>query len=610
MFQAGLNRLFKFLFALPSQVSTGPVGNNARHHRRILRSPPVECGEETDFEVHILTCHRDLLDALWCLKTFCHFSDTRPAIVIHDDGTLEPTDFETLLQHLPGCRIIRRSDADAELTEFLSAYPHCLSFRQRADFYCALKLFDAFHFARADKLLLLDSDLLFFRRPVELLQHIATGQPFFLRDYQDAYAMPRDALETKFGMAVEPMVNAGLMFLRRRHYRDHIDLIERYFEMEGSSPVRDVNRHEQTLHALLLTKVGAVSLGDSYQISNRRPITGQTVAHHCVSDKSRAEMQDASHQRLRATGFLAALARKDVERSAKTASRSPIIIAVTCDRKFAPPLTVMLKSLLAHANGARRFIIYVLSDGLSTDVRKTIQRSLMDRRAELRFVELDGRSLENLKLSRHASPAVYFRLLVHTVLPKDVNRLIYLDSDLIVNTDVQPLWEMDMRGKILLAVQEQCRDSQVVSGLHALPSYLELGLPPDAKYFNSGVMLIDLKKWRDTDVSGRALAYLHTHREKVLWWDQDALNAVLAGEWGELDHRWNVLTQTFTNPNWHDGPVKDRSAYEAMVRQPYILHFNTRSKPWDPGNQHPRRSLFFHYLSLTRWAGHWPSRPS
>lgn len=606
MIKRTLIRLVKFLRSLLVHVPLRPVSNHTRHYRRILKSPPVECGDGTDFEVHMLTCHRDLLDALWCLKTFCHFSDTRPVIVIHDDGTLLASDVETLLQHFPGCRIIRRAEADAELTEYLSAYPHCLRFRLRPDFYCALKLFDVFHFARADKLLLLDSDVFFFRRPVELLQYIAAGQPFFLRDYQDAYAMPRDAIKTTFGMAVEPMVNAGLIFLRRRHYADHIKLIEHYFEMETNYPARDVNRHEQTLHAMLLSKVGAVSLGEAYQLSNRTAITDRTVAHHYVSDKSRAEMQAQGQQRLRATGFLAALARNDVERSAKIASRSPIIIAVTCDRKFAPPLTVMLKSLLANATGARRFIIYVLSDGLRSSDRKTIQRSLIDRRAEIRFVALDWRSLANLKLSRHASPAVYFRLLIQTVVPEEVDRLIYLDSDLIVNTDVQALWEMDLHGKTLLAVQEQCRDSQTVSGPFALPNYLELGLPPDAKYFNSGVMLINLKKWRDTDVSGRALAYLHTYREKVLWWDQDALNAVLAGDWGELDHRWNVLTQTFTNPSWHDGPVKDRSAYEAMIRHPYILHFNTRSKPWEQGNQHPRRSLFFHYLSLTRWAGHWP----
>ncbi len=581
--------------------------DSALYRRRILTSPPIECGDATDLEIHLLTCHRDLLDALWCLKTYYHFSDTRPALVVHDDGTLEASDFETLLQHFPGCRIIRRADADAELTEFLSAYPHCLKFRLRKDFYCALKLFDAFRHARADKLLLLDSDLLFFRRPVELLQHIATDRPCFLRDYQDAYAMPRVGLETTFRMAIEPMVNAGLMFLPRRQYTDNLDFIEHYFGTLTTDAPKDVNRHEQTIQAILLSKCGAAPLGDGYQISNRAAITDHTVAHHSVSDGSRANMQAEGLRRLRATGFLDALDLDAVERCAKTAS-PPIIIAAACDRKYAPPLTVMLKSLLANAAGARRFIVYVLSDGLGPVVRTTIRSSLSDRRAEIRFVEIDQKPLQDLKLSHHASPAVYYRLLLQTAVPEEIDRLIYLDSDLIVNADLQALWEMEFHGKTLLAVQEQSRDAQTVSAAGALPSYLDLGLPPDAKYFNSGVMLIDLKKWRDTDVSGRVLAYLRNYRSKVLWWDQDALNAVLAGDWGELDHRWNLLTQTFTNPRWDDGPVKDRRAYETLVRHPFILHFNTGNKPWDRGNRHPRRELFFHYLSLTRWAGRWPSR--
>ena len=95
-----LRRLFREVRArLKLRFEVPESGEDARHYRRILISPPVECGDSTDFEVHILTCHRDLLDALWCLKTFCFFSDTRPAIAIHDDGSLAASDFETLLQH-------------------------------------------------------------------------------------------------------------------------------------------------------------------------------------------------------------------------------------------------------------------------------------------------------------------------------------------------------------------------------------------------------------------------------------------------------------------------------------------------------------------------------
>ena len=54
--------------------------------------------------------------------------------------------------------------------------------------------------------------------------------------------------------------------------------------------------------------------------------------------------------------------------------------------------------------------------------------------------------------------------------------------------------------------------------------------------------------------------------------------------------------------------MKDRATYEELLRRPFILHFNTPEKPWEERNEHPRRDLFLHYLSLTRWAGRWPAK--
>ena len=72
-----------------------------------------------------------------------------------------------------------------------------------------------------------------------------------------------------------------------------------------------------------------------------------------------------------------------------------------------------------------------------------------------------------------------------------------------------------------------------------VPNYRELGLVPEAAYFNAGVLLIDVAAWRDAELSRRSLACLAQYRQHVYWWDQYALNVVLAGRWGPLDERWN-----------------------------------------------------------------------
>jgi hypothetical protein len=276
--------------------------------RRILASAPMACTAEADFEVHVLTCERDVLDAIWCLKTFYHFADVRPGLVIHDDGSLTPDSIDTLSRHFVDCRVVRRSDADREVARFLADRAHSRANRRKKDFYCALKLWDPLVSARSDKLLLLDSDVLFFREPTELLDHVTQGRPCFASDYQSAYARPIPELDAMFGVDVLDRVNAGVLFLDRGFYVDHLDLVEAYFEtMDGLPPIEDVNRHEQTLNAILMSKCGAARLSSPYQIA-KTPLTDETVAHHFVSDGSRRGFYERGLRRLRRRGFLAALA--------------------------------------------------------------------------------------------------------------------------------------------------------------------------------------------------------------------------------------------------------------------------------------------------------------
>jgi lipopolysaccharide biosynthesis glycosyltransferase len=125
--------------------------------------------------------------------------------------------------------------------------------------------------------------------------------------------------------------------------------------------------------------------------------------------------------------------------------------------------------------------------------------------------------------------------------------------------------------------------------------HADLGLAPDAKYFNAGVMLMDLRRWREEEIARRSFEYLAQYGDRVYFWDQEALNAVLTGAWGELDGCWN----------WH--PSLDR--LEGATRgEPRIAHFSGNLKPWTyqgPGAYH---ELYYRELDRTSWAGWRPER--
>jgi lipopolysaccharide biosynthesis glycosyltransferase len=179
--------------------------------------------------------------------------------------------------------------------------------------------------------------------------------------------------------------------------------------------------------------------------------------------------------------------------------------------------------------------------------------------------------------------------------------VIYLDADVRFH-DRRAVWADSARRVLAVrdAVPRRLRR-------RAAFSHRELGLAPDLGYFNSGVMALDLALWREEQLADQLLRYLERHAHAIRWWDQDALNAVLAGRWGELDPRWNQIPQ-FWEPAAGDGDPFPPALRELVIRDPWIVHYSTWSKPWHWGCTHPSRDLFFEVLDRTAWAGWRPRR--
>jgi lipopolysaccharide biosynthesis glycosyltransferase len=138
---------------------------------------------------------------------------------------------------------------------------------------------------------------------------------------------------------------------------------------------------------------------------------------------------------------------------------------------------------------------------------------------------------------------------------------------------------------------------------------VELGLPAAAKYFNAGVMLVDLVRWRRERIADRALEYLQRYRDRVLLWDQEALNAALAGRWGELDPRWNrnpTLRHLFGRRKRAPVPRGAPADAGADANEIWIAHYTGRLKPWLYPGLGAVQETFFAHLDATVWAG---SRP-
>src|ERR1051325_5207786 len=188
----------------------------------------------------------------------------------------------------------------------------------------------------------------------------------------------------------------------------------------------------------------------------------------------------------------------------------------------------------------------------------------------------------------------WMRLWVERFFPDNIDRVLYLDSDIVVVDNIAELWRTDLGGYLLGTID--------IPG--SLQGVTELGMCAEDGYFNSGVLLIDLKQWRESRALDTVLRYVEAHPERLIDVDQDALNACFHGHRKRLDYRWNT-TWSF----YRESPSipLTREDIERVRREARIIHFNGNSKPWSYFCDHPRKAEYYQYLLLSEWRDFVPS---
>jgi lipopolysaccharide biosynthesis glycosyltransferase len=222
---------------------------------------------------------------------------------------------------------------------------------------------------------------------------------------------------------------------------------------------------------------------------------------------------------------------------------------------------------------------------MSPETRRQILNSLPAGSVTIRWHGVDLRQFGSFATLSHISKITYARLLLPQKFDESPARILYLDADLLVLGDLEALWETQLEGAVLGAVRDDTLDRALKS---SDPGWV--GLPRVADYFNAGVLLIDLQRWRAERISEKALAYL-TQYPHSPFSDQDALNVACDRHWKPLEPRWN------THNHWETSICDLPSA-----RRPVILHFVAKAKPWDARARNINARLYDSIRSRTRFA--------
>ena len=298
------------------------------------------------------------------------------------------------------------------------------------------------------------------------------------------------------------------------------------------------------------------------------------------------------------------------------------IILCAADDNYVKPLAVTLHSAATHLRTNQSIKAIVLDGGISEENWMRLKETFVDLPIEVFSIRPNLQEVKELAISHHITHTAYFRLFAGRLLPDNIDKVIYLDSDLLIQDDLCQIWDEPLDDQLALAVPDvacpfidsryaECnfaKSSPYFASISPVGNWKELGLDPEDRYFNSGVMVLNIKRMREEFIGRQLLDCLRQNPKYVWCWDQYALNVVFAKQWRTLPLKWNQGAHFFEYPDADHAPVNNDEFLEARHR-PSIVHYTTEWKPWDYDSSHPLKDRFFQQLDQTAWSGWRPEKP-
>ena len=276
-------------------------------------------------------------------------------------------------------------------------------------------------------------------------------------------------------------------------------------------------------------------------------------------------------------------------------------LLLTLDENYLLPCKVMLDSFFASNPQEKDVTVYLLHSAIPDGKLAELDTFCAAFGAKLIPIAVEPTLFENAPTSKRYPKEMYYRLLSPLILPRQVERVLYLDPDMLIINPLRPLWEQNLGGKVFAAASH--------TGLTEMANEInQRRLDTEHEYFNSGVMLIDLKAARSLVTAEDVFRCVSEHEKELILPDQDVFNMLYGKQTLPVeDVLWNYDVRNYAkylirssgshDLNW----VMDNTA---------VLHFCGKNKPWHADYKNPFGMLYLHYQNLTlRKLGQKPDTP-
>lgn len=258
-----------------------------------------------------------------------------------------------------------------------------------------------------------------------------------------------------------------------------------------------------------------------------------------------------------------------------------IKVLTASDDAYSQHLGVMLLSMYMNQQKDTKIDVYLINCGISfTNMNKIRDVATNHRSTIFEIIPPTDRCHWPVPQLKHVTSPTYMRLLVSEILPKDLHRILYLDCDIIVQSDIRDLWQIDMTGNTVAAVTDHHAEKK------------------DNEYFNAGVLLIDIDMWRKNAIQGKVLNLVMKNRNnKCFMADQDALNIAAKGTLALLPWFYNYQIHLISS-------FRRNVDYQSAI----IIHYTGAIKPWHLRNARGPVAIYYKYLEKSPWKQFQPRR--
>ncbi len=263
-------------------------------------------------------------------------------------------------------------------------------------------------------------------------------------------------------------------------------------------------------------------------------------------------------------------------------------ILVTLDSNYINPLKTMLKSLFLNNRG-EAFSIYLMHSSIKEHELEDLEQYMQQEGQDLIIIPVGEEQFRDAPVVKHFTKEMYYRLLAYQVLPQDLERILYLDPDILIINEIRTLYDMEISEYLYAAA---FHDRSILTDINKVrfPGY-EI-----AEYYNSGVLLMNLERQRVEIKEEAIYKFVEENRKRLFLPDQDILNGLYSAKIKNIDELLYNFDARFYF--YYRLANKNKVDMDYVIQNTAIIHFCGKKKPWHANYSGKFHSLYKHYERL------------